>query len=453
MEHREADVCVVGAGYAGLTAALRLQQAGRSVVVLEARDRVGGRVWTEWLPDGTPLNFGGTWIGPGQDRVYALAQEMGVGWYPTYTAGDRLLIQGGQTHRYSGEIPLNVDLLGLAGFGLAIMELNAMATQVPVDAPWQAAKAREWDSQTVGAWIHNPLNVPSEFAQRLLTAIVTEMFTCDPAEVSLLYLLLHIHASGKFEAIFGLQGGAQQDIIQGGSQAIADRVAARLGDRVQLNAPVRAITQTADGVTVSGAAVTVRARRVVLSIPPSLTASLSYDPPLPDTRLMLAQRMLAGVALRVLAVYDEPFWRADGLTGQSLDMDSLVPATIDMTPPSGKPGMISTYGFGPGALTLMAMSAEERKRLFLHELEKRFGPKAASPTLYREHDWQADPWTRGCHMAHYGPGVLTTYGTALREPIGRIHWATTETATAWIGNIDGAVRAGEHVAAEVLQAL
>ena len=327
-----------------------------------------------------------------------------------------------------------------------------MAAEVPVDAPWTAPKAREWDAQTVGAWIHDPLNVPSEFAQRLLAAIVTEMFTCDPAEVSLLYLLLHIHASGKFEAIFGLKDGAQQDIVLGGSQAIADRVAARLGIAVQLGAPVRAITQDAAGVTVTSDALTVKARRAIVAMPPSLTAALNYDPPLPDRRLMLAQRMLPGIALRVLAVYDEAFWRADGLTVQSVDLDSLVPATIDMSPPNGKPGIISTYGFGPAALQLMALSAEDRKRLFLQELEKRFGPKAASPTLYREHDWLADPWTRGCHMAHYGPGVLTTYGPALREPVGRIHWATTETALAWIGNIDGAVRAGEHVAAEVQQA-
>jgi monoamine oxidase len=347
---------------------------------------------------------------------------------------------------------LNVDLLGLAGFGLAVMALNAMAAEVPVDAPWTAPKAAEWDAQTVGAWIHNPLNVPSEFARRMLLAIATEMLTSDPAEVSLLYLLFHIHASGKFEAIFGLKDGAQQDIILGGSQAIADRIAARLGDALQLGAPVRAISQDGTGVTVSSDALTVKARRAIVSIPPSLTTTLHYDPPLPDTRWMLAQRMPSGIAIRVLAVYDDAFWRADGLTGQSVDLGSLVPATIDMSPPSGKPGIISTYGFGPGALTLMAMGAEERKRLFLHELEKRFGPKAAAPTLYREHDWLADPWTRGCHMAHYGPGVLTTYGAALREPVGRIHWATTETAQAWIGNIDGAVRAGEHAAADVLQA-
>jgi monoamine oxidase len=130
MEKLEADACVVGAGYAGLTAALRITQAGGSVIVLEARDRVGGRVWTERLRDGTPIDRGGAWLGPGQDRLYALAEETSVGTYPTFVAGDNLLLRGGRSHRYRGLIPGGLGWFALACLGVAMKRIDAMSKSI-----------------------------------------------------------------------------------------------------------------------------------------------------------------------------------------------------------------------------------------------------------------------------------------------------------------------------------
>src|SRR5438067_2032201 len=101
----ETDVCVVGAGYAGLTAARRLSQGGRSVTVLEARDRVGGRVWTRSSESGVPIDLGATFIGPNHDRLHALLKEMGAATFPTYTDGDSILATGGKVRRYRGDVP------------------------------------------------------------------------------------------------------------------------------------------------------------------------------------------------------------------------------------------------------------------------------------------------------------------------------------------------------------
>ncbi|MDX6381747.1 MAG: monoamine oxidase, partial [Rubrobacteraceae bacterium] len=309
MEHLETEVCIVGAGYAGLTAALRLKQAGRDALVLEARDRIGGRVYTEHLPDGTWLDFGGTWFGPGQDRAYALAEEMGVGTYPTWNEGDNLLVtDDGTLHRYQGTIP-DVDIFALANLGLAIWEMEQLSKEVPLQAPWEAERAREWDAQTLGAWLDSSFNLPSEPARQMMAQVWTSMFTSDPAEVSLLHVLFHLHNVGGFNWQVDIEGGSQQDRVQGGMQTIANRVAERLGDAVRLESPVREVRQRGDYVEVVADTVTVRARRAVLALPAPLAAQLRFEPALPTDRALLMQRMPVGSVTKFVVVYEEPFWR------------------------------------------------------------------------------------------------------------------------------------------------
>ncbi len=451
MEHVEADVCIIGAGFAGLAAGCKLTRAGKSVAVLEARERVGGRVFTEVLPDGTPLNWGGTFIGEGHDRLYALVKEMGLQTCRQYTKGDNLLFLDGKRHRYAGNVP-RINPLALVDFGLAAKTLEWMAGAVSVESPWDADGAREYDTQTLGAWIESRWHARTGAAQQLLRAVFTEVFMSDPSEVSLLHALQVLHSLRSLEWISGAEGGAQQDVVVGGMQAVAERLAQKLGGAVRLKSPVRCLRHDAAGVSVVGDSLTVRAGRVICAIPPILAARMDFDPPLPSLKSQLMDRSPAGQCIRCYAVYPEPFWRADGLTGQGADLDAAPQASIDLTPPAGKPGVLTAYIWGPPARHAAALPAVERRQTFLDGMVKRFGTKAAAPVHYREVDWAAEPWTRGDMFAHYAPGVLTGFGRALREPCGRVHWAGTETAMAWVGSIEGAIRSGERASDEVMNA-
>jgi monoamine oxidase len=279
--------------------------------------------------------------------------------------------------------------------------------------------------------------------------VLTEIFMSDPSEVSLLHGLQMIHALKGLDWVTGAEGGAQQDVVVGGMQAVAERLAHGLGDSVHLGVPVRLVRQGPEGAEVVSDALTVRATRVICAIPPILAGRMDFDPPLPPLKSQLLDRSPAGQCIRCYTVYPEPFWRADGLTGQGADLDAVPQASIDLTPPSGRPGVLTAYIWGPPARHHAAAPDAERRQVFLGGLVKRFGPKAAAPTHYQEVDWAAQRWTRGDMCAHYAPGVLTGFGRALREPCGRIHWAGTETATLWGGSIEGAIRSGERAADEV----
>ena len=284
MEHLESEFCVVGAGYAGLAAARSLLKAGRTVTMLEARDRVGGRVWTQHFDDGTPADFGGTWIGPGHDRVYSLAREFDIATYPTFVDGQNVILREGKAHRYEGLIP-SVDPLAIASFYLAAQRLNWMARSVPPDAPWEARRAREWDATTISAWLDAPTTLLTPMAKKMLRTSLTEIYCSGLAEVPLLNLLFEISTwGGSLEYASTIEGGAQQDLMTGGAQAIAERIAAELGDAVSLQSPVHRIAQTEEAVEVVSDRLTVKARRAIVTVPPPVQARIDYDPPLPPDR-------------------------------------------------------------------------------------------------------------------------------------------------------------------------
>jgi len=449
-ERIEADVCVVGAGLAGLTAARRLTQGGKAVAVLEARDRVGGRVWTRASTAGMPIDMGATFVGPDHDHLRALAKEMGVDLFATHTAGDTVLKTGSRVSRYRGDVP-RINPLALLSAGQAIYRLEAMAKKVPVDAPWDAPKAAAWDGRTVSSWI-NPTNIPTKRARQLIETTVRALFCCDASEVSLLDLLHLMRSAGGLTPLMTVEGGYQQDQFVGGAQSIPKAMAAELGSSVILNAPVHAISQRDGSVEVSGPTATVTARHVIVTAPPSLASRIHFDPPLPADHALLLHQLPAGTEIKLVAIYDEPFWRSDGLSGASLDMDSPFEVTLDTCPPSGEAGVMACYAAGPKARRLAAMSVDERRSVVVDLLRARFGPAGAKPVEVVEQNWWEEEWSRGCSMAHFGPGVLTQYGRLLREPVGRIHWAGTETAGVSHGAMDGAVRSGERVATEVLRA-
>ena len=454
---REVDVVVVGAGFAGLTAARRLRRAGREVVVLEARDRVGGRVWNHKLPGGQISERGATFVGPTQTHVLKLARELRVGTFPTYDKGDNVYVADGHRSTYSdrgiaGTAPPDPQILGQ--LATVIGALDQMSRSVPVEAPWKAPNAAAWDGMTLQTFIdsHNPTR---RFNQ-VVSASTGPIFGAEPRELSLLFALFYTAASGDethpgtFERNFNTRGGAQMSRFRGGSQEIALRIARQLGARVILRSPVRRIVQGRGAATVHSDRATFRARRVIVAIPPTLAGRIDYDPILPFQRDQLTQRYGQGLLTKVAAVYDRPFWREQGLNGSALDTSGPLSFTYDDSPPDGRPGIVFGFAGGDRARRYATMSPRARRAAVLEQFAAFFGPRARRPREFFETPWAAQQWSRGCPVGIPAVGALVAYGPRIRQPVGRIHWAGTETSTFWNGYMDGAVRSGERAAAEVL---
>jgi monoamine oxidase len=447
---READVCVVGAGFAGLSAARQLRQAGRSVLVLEARDRVGGRIWTERLPDGTPVDRGGAWLAPQHDAAFALIGQLGVSTYRTWVAGHHLLVGEGRVRRYKGLIP-KISPLAVATIAAAQLRIDRLAKKVPVEAPWEARRAEELDSRTVASLLERS-GIRTAIGRDLFEMAVRGLFGADLDRVSLLHLLLLVHAHRNTSTLFSIEGGAQENLVVGGLGSVAERLAASLDDALCLSTPVRSIAQRDGAVVVGADGLTVRCRDVVVAIPPALIADIEFEPALPEDRRTLYSSAMGGQETKTLLVYDTPFWREAGLSGQSAGPGSAAEVTIDASPADASRGVLASFTFGAVAERADRLGPAERKGALLEVIGARFGPKALVPEAMVETSWWQELWSKGCSFAHLPPGMLTRYGRLLREPMGRVHWAGTETATTSHGAVDGAIRSGERAATEILEA-
>jgi monoamine oxidase len=446
----DVDVVVVGAGLAGLTAARRLQQEGRSVLVLEARDRVGGRTLNHTFADGTTVELGGQWVGPTQDRVLALADELGIGTYPSYEQGEHLLGIAGASRRWQGE-GFGLDEDALIDVGTAQAVLEELAATVPLDAPWDAPNARELDAQTVDTWL--TANLKTETGLRFWRTLIPALFCAESDQLSLLHFLFYIHSGGMIDMLVATGGGAQDSRIVGGSQVLALTLAERLGDAVRLGCPVHLIHQDQDGVEIAHEHGSVRAQRVIVALPPALAGRIRYQPPLPAQRDHLTQQVPMGCVIKTQARYEQPFWRNDELSGFVVSLDDPVSIIFDNSPQDLRSGVLIGFFEGEHATRASMMDADERRQLVLDCFAKHLGEHALNPAEYIEQDWTAEEFSRGCYGGRMGTGTWTRYAQALSQPVGRIHWAGTETSDTWNGYMDGAVRSGERTAEEALTTL
>ena len=440
---RTADVVVVGAGFAGLSAARDLVRRGYDVVVFEGRDRVGGRSATTTIA-GIPVDLGGTFVGPTQDEVVALAAELGCETVPTYGRGKNLIHWRGRVRSYRGTIP-RLSLRELVDISRIQWQFERISRRVPVQNPWTAAAAHELDAQSLAAWLQS---VRATASSRDLMAIMARVtWGCELDEVSMLHALRYVKAAGGLDRLLDVEGGAQQDRFPAGTQQIAVRMADDLGPRVLLNAVVRRIERHADGaITVSSEAGQVAAKSVVVAIPPAHRAAIVFDPALPAEYGQLAQHWPQGNLSKAYAAYQTPFWRANGCSGEALSDDGPVFITFDVSPDERGPGIL--LGFAD-ARSFDALPPADRRQRALACFATLFGDDALRPIDYVDHCWGTEEFAPGGPTAAVPPGSWTTYGPWLRQPVGGIHWAGTETADEWTGFLDGAVRSGKRAAAEV----
>jgi monoamine oxidase len=454
--HRKVDVVVVGAGFAGLTAARQLAKAGKEVCVLEARDRVGGRTLNHRVQKGVIAELGGEYVGPTQDRVLALAKAVGVKTFKTYNEGDNVLILSGRTSRYAATPGLSDDP-GFQEFLIKGLDLDPMSEAVPVDAPWKAPRAAEWDGITLEQWGEQTFTTPG--AKELLRIATEPLWGVEPREVSLLYALAYIASAGNEKEkgsilrLLTTPGGAQESRLVGGSQRIPQLVAKQLGSQVVLNAPVRRIEQGNGRVLVTSDRLVVEAQEVIVAVPPVLARLIDFAPALPRAHRNLLKALVPGHLIKWEAVYDKPFWRDQGLSGQAVSEVGPANTTFDNTPPGGSPGIMFGFVGGDEARRFAKRSRAARRDAVLANFVSYFGDEARNPKASFEMNWTQEAWTRGCPVGHTGLNQLRRYGPALRKRFGRVHWAGTETATYWNGYMDGAVRSGEVAAREVLGAL
>jgi monoamine oxidase len=436
---RTVDVIVVGGGLAGLTSASELVRVGRSVVVLEARARVGGRTLNVTIAPGKVLEAGGQWVGPEQTSVLALAKRLRVATFPTHTSGDDLLFYDGKLSRYQQTPPLPpADELEV---GKALAQLSQMAATVSLDEPASTSQARSWDAMTLQTWLE--ANVQTPGAGFILTSIIHSVFSSEPRDVSLLHALFSFRSRGGLEFVISTSGGAQARRFVGGSQLLSLRLAQTLGSRVALGAPVTSIEYSRRSVLVRSAIGEYAAQQVIVAVPPTLAARIAYDPPLPALRDQLTQRMPMGSVIKVELVYRTPFWRKAGLSGHATSDSGPIGTTFDNSPPDGTPGVLLGFIEADKARRLGSETLATRRSEVLDELTQLFGPAAARPERYLEHNWAAEQWTRGCYTAVLAPGVWSGFGaTPLRAPHQAIHWAGTETSPQFMGTMDGAVYSG-----------
>jgi monoamine oxidase len=408
-----------------------------------------------------------------QERLYALAKALGAGTFSTYNTGEYVdfsSVSGRTTYSGSTRIPSDP---GTTNAGSALFQLNEMAKQVSTAAPYEAASAEEWDSQTFETWMRENLTpknqAPGSPAYSLITLAIESVFAAEPRDLSLLHILFYIAAAGNLDNLVDTANGAQDSRFVGGSQRVSLELASQLGSRVVLGKPVRTIKQTANAVSVQGQGFRLAAKRVIVAIPPTLAGRIVYTPSLASIsgdgglRDQLTQRVPMGTTIKVQCVYEHPFWRESGLAGQATSDTGPVKITFDNTPypdpgtPSASPGVLIGFIEGQDARVWGARTREERYAAVVESFARYFGAGARKVlggiNGYVEMLWAQEEFTGGCYGGLFPTGVWTSYGKALRTPVGRIHWAGTETATTWNGYMDGAVSSGERAGAEVLATL
>ncbi len=444
---RTADVIVVGAGFAGLAAAKSLRAAGLEPLVVEARDRVGGRTCPGSIA-GLTIDLGGMWVGPTQTVLDALAREYGVETYPQYISGKSAIELNGKWRSSEGEdyaallsLPVKLDVAQL------VYRLTALSDSINPESPWAHPRAEAFDAMTLQTWLDE--HTHTDGAMSFMVSLIRSVFCAEPADLSFLFCLFYLRSGGNLEELTTFRNGAQQRLFVGGVHQLSQRMADQLGERVLLNSPVTDIEQDAEGVLVTCPDAALQAKAVIVAMAPALAGRINCFPLLPAKRNALTQRMPMGSVVKVWIAYATPFWRAHGFSGLfSSDTAAFGPA-FDVTPPGTRAGILAGFFDARNSVEWSARSSEQRRAEVIRCLSNAFGDEARTPLEYLEKNWTQERYSLGCYTGTLGPGALTQFGTTLRASVGRIFFAGTESSPIWAGYIEGALRSGAHAAGEV----
>ena len=439
------DVLVVGAGLSGLYAAQLLQQAGLSVFVLEARDRVGGRALSQNLADGTTIDLGAQWINPYQKRMCALVQRYNLKTIVRHTQGDSIVGFGNHFQRMSGTTP-PIPLISKLDLFQISWRIDRMAHQVPITEPWQYRLAEQLDSISFNLWLEK--NTFTKEA-RAYWRYVVEAGTCASCDrLSALEVMHQIATIGGLKEL----ENADNVFLAEGVGTIAQKIANELGDCVHLSAPVRSLKYDGQLVWAITDWSEFYGKRAILALPPQLLAKISFDDRLADSLDRRSQNLVLGQIIKHVIVYERAWWRDLGLNGTAETPNEPIEFVADSSNNTGSPGVLVAFSSATHAASLSPIDKETRKTIVLTHIQKVLGKAPVPVKHFDSMDWISDFWSCGGYGSRRAIGGWINRQNS-NTPCDPVHFAGTETATEWRSYIEGALQSAERASAEVISAL
>ncbi|KAL4779275.1 hypothetical protein BJX76DRAFT_365362 [Aspergillus varians] len=457
---KEVDVAIIGAGLAGLTAASEVQRAGFSFVVLEARDRVGGKTWSQPVPgdQNAIVDLGAAWINDtNQSKAYALAKRFGAEILEQNTTGLCVLQDAnGECSSFQyGELP-KFD----AATAQDVARIRDMVEADCHTLDPTRPQNTEWDSLTFEAYLRS--RGASKEALATATVWTRAMLGHDPRDISALYFLIYCKSGGGLlQMRSDRASGGQHLRIRQGTQLMAKGISSTLPhNTVWLSTPVSSISQkgTSSGVeVVTTDRKIVRARKAIITVPSPVLNTISFNPKLPASKQLWAESSTYGYYTKAMMVFRTAFWVEKGYCG--LTQSFIGPASVirDTSLPDKK-YVLTCFMSGDPGRAWAALPTGQREQALVTQIGQLFGSETEAARDFVDmvtYEWMNDPYSGwGCPCIALTPGVLDTVGgEAIREPAGNLHFAGTETAVAWRGYMEGAIESGERAGAEVVKDL
>ena len=449
MKNKRYDVIIIGAGAAGLKAALTLKEAGKSVLVLEARDRTGGRVKAGTIA-GYDIDLGGMWVDKKQTCLLEQAEKYNIKTYEDRSVGNNIF-QLDNEHRYV--TPDLIPLSRYAKYSLnrAMKNLLKDAGQVSADEPWNAKYANRFDRKSLQGWIDQ--TIKSKPAASLFHLVNLVEWSVDPSSISYLFFLSLADSESLSSSNLAMEDWSQSMKFHSGMFSVLQAMADELTDNILLSKPVKSISQNDSGISVYCDGEAFNSNYCIVATSPVLASRIDFQPQLSARRDLFMQNMPTASTIKCYIAYEKPFWRELGFSGIIFSNENIFSVISDATPPGADIGVLVAFACGANAIDMSSLSVAQRQKMLIDVLIENFGEQAKSPIDYVDNDWVSAVWSRGCYGGYFPPGALTLVKQNGSEPCGRIHWAGADYTTEWFGFVCGAMESGQSVAEDVINTM